>query len=72
MGEDLIVETILAGVLAVVLWIFNDAVTQLRLMRESLNAVKECIIQLNGRLGIVIERIDSHEKRIARLEEEEA
>jgi hypothetical protein len=47
---------------AVGLWILKDAVNQLRALRES-------VAELNSKIAVVVSRIDTHENRLNRLEE---
>lgn len=62
MSIDQILNLILTALGSIALFILSDVVSQLRKMSESVSL-------LNERIAVVVEKLDSHEKRILKLED---
>lgn len=53
----------------VLLGLLSGAVYILWQAKDAMNELKDSIIELNLKMAVIIERTDSHEKRIEKLEE---
>jgi hypothetical protein len=62
MPMDRVFDALMTGIGTLALLALKDAVTQIRGMKES-------VIELNEKIAVIVSRVDSHERRITRLED---